>query len=118
MENAKHDLSFVVSDFSKVAHLLQETAYEIIRRKVSSTPLFVCAPDPPRLGRCLIMKGEHSTVLHYHASALEELSKAKFVTDQTAFLKVYKNPEEYCCLLLAQPTATNFLFLPYPEDNT
>ncbi len=106
----------MTTDFAKVAHLLQEAAYELRRRKLTTYPLFICAATAPKMGVCLVKAGEHATAFHYHASSLEELISMGLVTDKQAFIKTYKEPDEYSCLLVVRPEGTHYLFLPYPEE--
>ena len=116
MQQATHPLSDVATDFAKVAHLLREAAYELCRRKLTAYPLFMCATKAPKMGVCLVKAGEHATAFHYHVSSLEELVSVGLVTDKQAFIKTYKEPEEYSCLLVLRPEETHYLFLPYPEE--
>ena len=108
-------LSDVASDFSRVAHLLREASYEIRCRCFSSYPLFVRCTEVPKLGVCLIAAGEKDAEAHYHASSLEELNKVGFIEDTEVFSQRYKDPDQYCCLLLIEPEEIQFVYLPYPK---
>ena len=109
-------ISQVVSDFARIAHLLEEASYELRRRKLSTYPLFVRCAEATRLGVCLVKAGEHDSLAHYHASSLDELCQVGLVADPSAFKPTYKDPDQYCCLLLVDPDETEFMYLPYPED--
>jgi hypothetical protein len=32
------------------------------------------------------------------------------------FKDAFKDPDEFCCLFVIDPTFTRFVFIPYPED--
>ena len=110
-------LSSVVPEFAKLAHLLQEASYEVRRRRLSAYPLFVRCEEAPNLGVCLIALGEQGATAHYYASSLEELNKVGLVEDTETFSKSYKDPDQYCCLLLVELNEVQFVYLPYPEEN-
>ena len=110
-------LSNVVTEFAKLAHLLQEASYEVRRRRLSAYPLFVRCEEAPNLGVCLIALGEQGATAHYYASSLEELNKVGLVEDTEAFSQSYKDSDQYCCLLLVDPEEVQLVYLPYPEED-
>ncbi len=114
-------LGQITEDFAKVAHLLQEAAYQVIRQKVSQYPVFVAAKEPVKVGIELLPPQDHlGNQWHYNASFMEELEGRGLVYGEgkTVFLEHYKNPEEFACLLVVLPTFIKFTFIPYPEEET
>ena len=55
---------------------------------------------------------------HVFASYLEILAQLGIVDPQKTddFKSTWKNPDEFCCLLVVDEEFTNFVYVPYPED--
>jgi hypothetical protein len=47
---------------------------------------------------------------------VDEFVQRTLIEDAENFKKVYKNPDEFCCLFVIDAKFTNFIFVPYPED--
>ena len=47
---------------------------------------------------------------------LEEFEQRELVAKDDDFKQVYKNPDEFCCLFIVDEQFTNFVFIPYPNE--
>lgn len=113
--NGKY-LGSITKDFVVVADTLKEAAYQVRKRGFSEFPIFPISQEPMPIGQMLIERQELNTAWNYHITYLDEFVQRKLVEDEEAFRKAYKNPDEFCCLFVVDKTFTNFLFVPYPED--
>jgi hypothetical protein len=113
-------LGTITSDFVRVADRLRETAYIIRERGKYDCPIFIIATTPIHLGPLLIDKGEMQNEWYYYATYLEALVQAQLIAPdkQADFKNVYKDPDEFCCLLVidAAQGFHKFISIPYPED--
>ncbi len=111
-------LGTISKDFVIVADTLKEAAYQIRKRGFSDYPVFpICKTDQP-VGRLMLAKAELNTDWDYYASFLSELVERKIVDEDKIddFMANYKDSDEFACLFVIDPTFTNFVFIPYPED--
>jgi len=109
-------LGIISSDFVKVSEVLKEASYAIRKRKFSEYPVFaMCKVDQP-IGQILVDIGPAENQWNYYASFMEEFAQRGLVADEQIFKLNYKDPDEYCCLFVVDEGFTNFLFIPYPED--
>jgi len=111
-------LGTISKDFVIVADTLKEAAYQIRKRGFSDYPVFpICKTDQP-VGRLMLAKAELNTDWDYYASFLSELVERKIVDEDKIddFIANYKDSDEFACLFVIDPTFTNFVFIPYPED--
>ena len=109
-------LGTITSDFVKVAHILQESSYQIRTRKISEYPIFPISKIDIPIGQLLIEKTKLDLIWNYHISYLDEFIQRDLVEKEDIFKQAYKNPEEFCCLFVVDEAFTNFVFLPYPEE--
>ena len=111
-------LGVISEDFIKVADRLQDAAYQIRKKGGYAHPIFVLSRAATELGALLIAKGEMGNVWDYYASYLEVLVHYKLIDENKvdAFKKTYKDPDEFCCLLVVEDASFHFVYVPYPVD--
>ena len=111
-------LGTVSQDFIKVSDNIKEASYQIRKRRFSDFPVFIISKTEISIGQLLYKKEEIGTNWNYFVTYLDELIQRKIIEKEKVeeFKKTYKNPEEYCCLLVIDTDFVNFVFIPYPED--
>lgn len=111
-------LGTISADFVKVADTLKEASYLIRKQETYGYPIFVMGQVPLSIGALLIEKDEAGNQWYYYAAYLEVLVQAKLIAEDKVeeFQKAYKDPDEFCCLLVVDQTFTNFVYMPYPVD--
>lgn len=111
-------LGTISSDFVKVADTLKEASYLIRKQEAYSCPIFVMGQVPLSIGALLIEKDEVDNQWHYYAAYLEVLVQCGLIAEDKVedFQQAYKNPDEFCCLLVVDKNFTNFVYMPYPVD--
>lgn len=110
-------LGTISSDFVKVADQLKEASYQIRKQEFSQFPIFPVAKVKIPIGQLLYDVGFANNDWNYYASLLEEFTQRGLVENEDDFKKAYLNPDEYCCLFVVEPDFTNFVFIPYPEED-
>lgn len=113
--NGKY-LGTITKDFVLVSDTLKEAAYQVKKRGFSDFPIFPIAKTDIPIGQQLITRAEMATDWNYNITYIDEFIQRKLIDDEEAFKKAYKNPDEFCCLFVVEPDFTNFLFVPYPEE--
>ncbi|MEL7062436.1 MAG: hypothetical protein AAFP00_01765, partial [Bacteroidota bacterium] len=108
----------ISADFVKVTDKLKEAAYLIGKQEAFAYPIFLVARVPLSVGELLINKGEIDNQWYYYAAYLEALVQCGLMAadKKEAFKETYKDPEEFCCLLVVDTNFTNFVYMPYPVD--
>ena len=111
-------LGTISADFVKVADTIREASYLIRKQETYDYPIFVMAQVPLSMGALLIEKDEAGNRWYYYAAYLEVLVQAKLIAEDKVeeFQKAYKNPDEFCCLLVVDQAFTNFVYMPYAVD--
>lgn len=111
-------LGSITEDFVIVAETLKEAAYQLKVRNISNYPIFPITKSSLPIGKLLLGSQEVATSWNYYFSFMEEFIQRNLITEdkENAFVNTFKNPEEFCCLFVADGDFTKFLFIPYPED--
>lgn len=114
--NGKY-LGTLSADFVTVAEKLKEASYLIREQGGYGYPVFPVSKVPISVGALLIEKGETDNQWHYYAAYLDVLVQCGLIAEKkaAAFQKTYKNPDEFCCLLVVDTGFTNFVYIPYPK---
>lgn len=115
--NGKY-LGTITTDFVKVAATLREAAEQLTLRKISEYPVFAMAKGELKVGSLLLGKDELNLDWNYYFTFAEDLKNRGLIEDDKLqyFVENYKNPSEFCCLLVIDGKFTCFLYVPYPED--
>lgn len=113
--NGKY-LGSISEDFLVVADTLKDASYQIRVKGFSDYPIFPISKIDIPVGQLLIGRKEMAINWNYYVTYLDEFLQRKLVDKAEDFKKVYKNPDEFCCLFVVDQDFTNFLFIPYPED--
>ena len=109
-------LGTITKDFVTVAETLKEAAYQVKKRGFSDYPIFPISKVDIPIGQKLIGRAEMATEWNYHITYVDEFVERQLIDNLEAFKEAYKNPDEFCCLFVVEPDFTNFLFVPYPEE--
>lgn len=109
-------MGIISSDFVKVAENLKEASYLIRQRGFSNYPIFPISREHLPIGSLLYEIGHLGIEWNYFASYLDEFIQRKLIKNEQDFIDAFRNPDEFCCLFVVEPSFTNFVFIPYPED--
>jgi len=115
--NGKY-LGTISKDFVKIADQIKDASYQIRTRGFSDFPIFPISKGEITVGQLLFNKKELGLDWNYYATYLDEFIQRKLIKEEKVedFKKVYKNPDEFCCLFVVDDDFTNFLFIPFPND--
>jgi len=111
-------LGTISKDFVIVSETLKEASYQVRDRGFSEYPIFPISKDDIPLGQLLISKREVATDWNYHITYIDEFVQLNIIEKEKVeeFKKVYKDPDEFCCLFVIDAEFTRFVFIPYPID--
>ena len=111
-------LGTLSADFVKVADMLKEASYLIRKQGAYAYPIFAMAPVPLAMGALLIEKNEAGNQWYYYVAYLDALIQCGLIAADkaAAFQDIYKDPDEFCCLLVVDQAFTHFVYMPYPVD--
>ncbi|MFC2188015.1 hypothetical protein [Peijinzhouia sedimentorum] len=106
----------ITTDFLKVCDTIKEASQQIRERGFSEYPIFPMCQQLQPVGSLLFERGRQENEWNYYMTYVDEFIQRKLIEDEENFKRVYKNPDEFCCLFVIDAKFTNFIFVPYPED--
>ncbi|RZK49869.1 MAG: hypothetical protein EOO99_03720 [Pedobacter sp.] len=115
---AKSPLVSLENDLKFYAESMKEVAVEIMVEGISATPIFIAHQHQVSIGELILNHTELHTQWSIQASTLEEFVEKGIIhpNKKEHFLKSYKKPEHYMCILVIVPEGANFVYYPYPTE--
>jgi len=111
-------LGTITKDFVIVSETLKEASYQVRDRGFSDYPIFPISKEDIPIGQLLIAKKEVATVWNYRITYIDEFVQLNLIEKDKVeeFKRVYKDPDEFCCLFVVDGDFTRFMFIPFPID--
>ncbi len=106
-------LDAISKDFANTSKLLKKVSHQMIGQGFKY-PVFILSKDKFSAFPILFDKETGNNWI-YHASYLDILISSNLIekTKKEDFIKNYKDPEEYCCLMIITPKLTKIAFAPF-----
>ncbi|TCK82887.1 hypothetical protein [Albibacterium bauzanense] len=100
-------------DFYKES--IREVAAELLAEDYTQYPIFIAHQHEVKVGEIILDKTELGTDWTIQASSLEEFLEVGIIKEdkKDAFIKKFKEPEDFMCLFVIVPEGANFVFYPY-----
>ncbi len=111
-------LGTISKDFVMVSETIKEASYQVRKQGFSDYPIFPISKKDISIGQLLIAKQDAAIEWNYNITYIDEFVQRKIVAEEKLddFKKIYKDPDEFCCLFVMDGVFTSFLFIPYPVD--
>jgi hypothetical protein len=94
---------------------IREVAFDILNENLSEFPVFIAHQHQLSIGHMFLDKEELNTRWSLNASTMEELIERKLIASEREpyFIRNYKDPKLFICLLVIVNEGANFVFYPY-----
>jgi len=111
-------LGTISKDFVVIAETLREASYQIRVKGFSDFPIFPISKTEIPLGKLLIPKEEIALDWNIYTTYVDEFVQRKLIDREklNVFKESYIDPDEFCCLFVVDKDFTNFVYIPYPEN--
>ena len=111
-------LGTITKDFVIVSETLKEASYQVRDRGFSDYPIFPISKEDIPIGQLLIARQEAATDWNYRITYIDEFIQLNLIEKDKVeeFKRVYKDPDEFCCLFVVDGIFTRFMFIPFPID--
>jgi hypothetical protein len=95
--------------------LVKEVAVDIVAEGFSRYPVFIATEHEVKIGNLVFDKLEYARDFNIYASTLEELTEHKLImpNKKEEFIKTFKDPRKFMCVLLLTSETASFIFVPY-----
>jgi hypothetical protein len=95
--------------------LIKEVAVDIVAEGFSKYPVFIATEHEVKIGNLVFDKLEYARDFNIYACTIEELVEHKLIlaNKKEEFVKAFKDPRKFMCVLLFTSQTANFIFVPY-----
>ena len=100
--------------------IIQEVASDIIKEGFSEYPIFIATEHDIKLGEMIVDKNDMNARFSMYATTLEEMLEKNLVLParKAEFIKAYKNPKQFICVMLITNAIASFVFVPYSQGGS
>lgn len=108
VKSLKEDLKFY-------NEMIRETAIDIIKDGFSEYPVFIATDHEVKIGNLVFDKNDFARDFNIYATTIEELVEHKLILEnkKNDFVKAFKDPRKFICVLLITSQTASFVFVPY-----
>jgi hypothetical protein len=95
--------------------LIKEVAVDIVAEGFSKYPVFIATEHEVKIGNLVFNSLEYARDFNIYASTIEELVEHKLILEKKKdeFVKTFKDPRKFICVLLLTAETASFIFIPY-----
>ena len=95
--------------------MIKEVSSDMIAEEFTNYPVFIAADQAIKLGELILDKDDHAATFSIYATTLEEMVDRNLVleTKKADFIKTYKDPKKFMCVMLLTASIASFVFVPY-----
>ncbi len=95
--------------------MIYEVSLDMIAESFTLYPVFIAANQPIKMGELILDKEDHSATFSIYATTLEEMVERNLVLEskKTEFIRTYKDPKKFMCVMLLTASIASFVFVPY-----
>ena len=95
--------------------MIKEVSSDMIAEEFTQYPMFIAAEQVIKLGELILDKEDHAATFNIYATTLEEMVERNLVLEdkKADFIKTYKDPKKFMCVMLLTPSIASFVFVPY-----
>ncbi len=114
-EKQKSKLESIIDYLDRYKDLMIKATDAVIDQEISDYPIFVIHDGSMNLGVSILQDEE----LAISISSLEEFSTKQLISDDRIkpFIKIYKDPFHYFCLLVTLLEKPSFVFAPRKKND-
>jgi hypothetical protein len=102
-------------DLKIYSEMIQEVSEDMRKEHFTEYPVFIASEHEVKLGELILDKEDHAATFSIYATTMEELLERKILlpAKQPDFVKTYKNPSQFMCVMLLTASVASFVFVPY-----
>jgi hypothetical protein len=102
-------------DLKIYAEMIEEVSSDMMAEGFTEHPVFIATEHQVKMGELILDKDDHAATFSIYASTLEEMVARKLVLEskKAEFVKTYKDPKKYMCVMLITAAIASFVFVPY-----
>ena len=108
-------LETLKSDLNIYDEMIKEVSAEMVAEGFTKYPVFIASSNDINFGELIIDKNDMAGTFHVFATTMEEMIDKNLILEnkRNDFVKAYKDPKKFMCILLLTDTTASFIFSKY-----
>lgn len=95
--------------------MIKDVSSDMIAGGFTQYPVFIATEHDVKMGELILDKDDHAASFNIYATTMEEMVERKLILEhkKAEFIRTYKNPATFMCIMLLTATIASFVFVPY-----
>lgn len=95
--------------------MIKDVSSDMIAEGFTQYPVFIATEHEVKMGEMILDKNDHAATYNIYATTLEEMVDKQLVLEskKAEFIRTYKDPKKFMCIMLLTSTVASFVFVPY-----
>lgn len=95
--------------------MIKDVSSDMIAEGFTQYPVFIATEHEVKMGEMILDKNDHAATYNIYATTLEEMVDKQLVLEskKSEFIRTYKDPKKFMCIMLLTSTVASFVFVPY-----
>jgi len=97
--------------------MIREVSVDMIAEEFTEYPVFIATQHEVKIGELIIDKNDMAGTFNLYATTIDEMIVMKLILEskKNDFIKAYKDPKKFMCVMLVTEKFASFVFLPYAK---
>ena len=103
------------SDLTIYDEMIKEVSSEMIAEGFTKFPVFIATEHDVKIGELIIDKNDMAGTFNIYTTTMEEMLDKNLIleTKKNDFVKAYKDPKKFMCIMLLTEKVASFIFSKY-----
>lgn len=116
-EEFKKIIETLKADLHIYNEMIKEVSADMISEGFTEYPVFIATQHEVKIGELIIDKNDMAGTFNLYATTIDEMINKHLILEEkrTHFIKAFKDPKKFICILLVTSETASFVFVPYSK---
>ncbi len=107
------------ADLKIYDEMIKEVSADMIAEGFTEYPVFIATEHDVKIGELIIDKNDMAGTYNVYATTIDEMVETNLILEakKNDFIKAYKDPKKFMCVMLATEKLASFIFVPFAKSS-
>ncbi|MEI6507718.1 MAG: hypothetical protein WCO54_04490 [Bacteroidota bacterium] len=107
------------ADLKIYDEMIKEVSADMIAEGFTEYPVFIATEHDVKIGELIIDKNDMAGTYNVYATTIDEMVETNLILEakKNDFIKAYKDPKKFMCVMLATEKLASFIFVPFAKNS-
>jgi len=118
-EEFKKIIESLKTDLKIYDEMIKEVSADMIAEGFTEYPVFIATEHDVKIGELIIDKNDMAGTYNVYATTIDEMVETNLILEakKNYFIKAYKDPKKFMCVMLATEKLASFIFVPFAKNS-